>query len=289
MDEPKPYKFGRAAIQSPALLTSLDRLGERIGRELRGLIEPLGGVRPSVTPRPAQRVTFAEWSAGLPGFTSLGLYRLHPIKGIVTLRIDSRLVSTLVDRFYGGRGALPESAGREFRPAETRLAERLADQTVVAMVGCWAETAALDAILVGRANAVTQGEIASPDTDMIVQGFEIGLGGAESWTVEIVYPGEGLVGIEGLGASRAPADDLPIDIEWQERLMRSMDDVRLPARTVIASPNLKMTELMALQPGDVIDIHVARHLPLIVGERVVAHGTLGEQDGRAAFMVERLA
>jgi flagellar motor switch protein FliM len=67
-----------------------------------------------------------------------------------------------------------------------------------------------------------------------------------------------------------------------------MAHVRLPARTVLARPNLTLAELMALQPGDVIPVHISRSLPLIVGDRIFAHGTIGEQDGRAAFMIEKL-
>lgn len=79
------------------------------------------------------------------------------------------------------------------------------------------------------------------------------------------------------------------DPRWQSDLADCMDNVRLPARTVLARPNLRMTELLALKEGDVINIHIARHLPLLIGDRVFAHGTIGEQDGRAAFMVEKLA
>jgi flagellar motor switch protein FliM len=79
------------------------------------------------------------------------------------------------------------------------------------------------------------------------------------------------------------------DPVWRRQLAERMDDVRLPARTVLARPNLNMSQLMALQPGDVINIHIARHLPLIIGNRVFAHGSIGEQDGRAAFMIEKLA
>jgi flagellar motor switch protein FliM len=50
-----------------------------------------------------------------------------------------------------------------------------------------------------------------------------------------------------------------------------------------------MSELMALRPGDVIPLNIPRHLPLIVGDRVYAHGSIGEQDGIAAFMIEKLA
>ena len=72
-------------------------------------------------------------------------------------------------------------------------------------------------------------------------------------------------------------------------IARRMRDIRLPARTVLARPNLSLADLMELKVGDVIPVTIGRALPLIVGNRIVAHGTIGEQDGRAAFQIEKLA
>lgn len=289
MEEAKPYQFGKSAQQSPALLNAIDRLGDRLARQLRAILEPYCGMRPVVTAKPVDRTMFMMWDACVPAFTSLSLYRLHPIKGTVALRIDAPLVSSLVDRFYGGRGNAPDMDAREFRPTENRLIDRLSAQIMKAVTGCWADVVPMDAQLIGRETGVVQAEIAAADADVVVQSFDVDLGGRDPWTIEIVYPVDGLAGVEGANLPRTAPEARPHDPLWQRDLAGCMENVRLPARTVLARPNLKMTELMALKPGDVINIHIARHLPLIIGDRVFAHGTIGEQDGRAAFMIEKLA
>lgn len=289
MNDVKPYQFGRTAAQSPALLNAIERMGDRLARQLRLLLEPLCGSRPLVTAKPVDNTMFMMWDACVPSFTSLSLYRLHPVKGVVALRIDAPLISLLVDRFYGGRGAAPDTEAKEFRPTENRLIDRLSGQIMTAVVGCWAELVPMEASLIGRETGVVQAEIAAADADVVVQAFEVNLGDRESWTVEIIYPLEGINSVEGVNVPRGAEEARPLDPRWQRDLAGCMDNVRLPARTVLARPNLKMTELMALQPGDVINIHIARHLPLLIGDRVFAHGTIGEQDGRAAFMIEKLA
>lgn len=289
MEEAKPYQFGKTAQQSPALLNAIDRLGDRLARQLRVILEPMCGSRPIVTAKPIDNTMFMMWDACVPAFTSLSLYRLHPIKGVVALRIDAPLVSALVDRFYGGRGTAPDMEAKEFRPTETRLIERLSGQIMTAVTGCWSDIISMDAVLLGRETGVVQAEIASADADVVVQSFEVNLGDRDMWTIEIVYPVDGLNSVEGVNLPRTVEDARPHDPVWQRHLGACMENVRLPARTVLARPNMKMTELMALKPGDVINIHIARHLPLIIGDRVFAHGTIGEQDGRAAFMIEKLA
>lgn len=290
MQEAKPYKFGRAAQQSPALLNAIERLGDRLARQLRILLEPLcGGARPHVTAKPVDSTMFMMWDACVPPFTSLSLYRLHPIRGVVALRMDAPLISSLVDRFYGGRGGNPDVEAREFRPTETRLIDRLSHQVITMLAKSLSDIVPVEPTLIGRETGVVQAEIAASDADIVVQSFEINLGGRDIWTIEFIYPLEGLSAVEGAALPRV-IDQKPVaDPHWQRALADTMDNVRMPARTVLARPDLKMSELMALKPGDVINIHIARHMPLLIGDRVFAHGTIGEQDGRAAFMIEKLA
>lgn len=290
MQDVKPYQFGKgAAQQSPALLNAIEKLGDRLARQLRILLEPLCGSRPMVTAKPVDRTMFMMWDACVPPFTSLSLYRLHPIKGVVALRMDAPLISCLVDRFYGGRGNAPSTEAREFRPTENRLIDRLSGQIMTMLVKSWADVVPMEATLIGRETGVVQAEIAEADADVVVQSFEVNLGERDSWTIEFIYPLDGLSSVEGVNVPRAVEAPRAADPRWQRDLSDCMDNVRLPARTVLARPNLRMTELLALKEGDVINIHIARHLPLLIGDRVFAHGTIGEQDGRAAFMVEKLA
>jgi flagellar motor switch protein FliM len=291
MTDVQPYAFGRTAAEpaAAAAIGGLDKLGDRMARKLRALIEPYSGGRPSVTAKAPDNTMFMMWDACVPGFVSLTLYHLPPIKGIVTMRIDATLIAQLVDRFYGGRGNGPSSEKHEFTPTETRLINRLSGQIMSALVESWADIARLDPILVSRETGIAQADILPADTDVVVQTFEIDLGVKEKFLIEFVYPHDGLSGIEMPAGTRRAEEPKVKDHFWQAQMDRRIEQVRLPVKTVLARPNLKMSELMALKPGDVIPIHIGRHLPLIVGDRVYAHGTVGEQDGTAAFMIEKLA
>ncbi|MBT2186482.1 FliM/FliN family flagellar motor switch protein [Sphingobium sp. H33] len=272
------------------MLGGMEKLGDRLAKRLRAIIEPYSGGRPLVSARPLDNTMFMMWDACVPSFVSLSLYRLHPIKGPVTLRVDADLVTQLVDRFYGGHSSRGAGDRREFTPTETRLAVRIAETVVAALVDCWSELAPVEAVLLGRETNVGQAEIMAGEAEVVVQAFEIDLGDKHHTTIEIVYPKDGLAALDIAGTDKSAAQDTrPADPVWQAGLANRLDDVRFPARTVLARPNLKIAELVALKPGDIIPIHIARHLPLLIGERVFAHGSIGEQDGCAAFMIEKLA
>lgn len=289
MSDVRPVVLGRQTSEPVAAISGLEKLGDRLSRRLRSIIEPYGGYRPVVTARPVEDSMFMMWDASAPEFVSISLYRLHPIKGPVILRMDAGLITLLVDRFYGGRGDGAASKRYEFTAVESRLAARLADSIMGALVECWAEIAVLDPVLVGRESGIAHVQIMPADAEIVVQGFEVDLGDRYPKTVEFIYPKAGFSGLEIMGTPKVSEDARPADPVWRARLASRLDDVRFPVRTVLARPNLKMIELVSLKPGDVIPIHISRHLPLLVGDRVFSHGTIGEQDGCAAFMIEKLA
>jgi flagellar motor switch protein FliM len=290
MNNAQPYRFGQSASQTPALMGGLERIGEKMARKLRSILENYASTRPIVKAKPVDQTMFMMWDACVPPFVSLSLYRFHPVKGPVTLRLDAGLISLLVDRFYGGTGPRREVEKREFTPTEARLIVRITGEIIEALMECWGELTTVESALIGRETGIAHAEIMKADDDCVVQSFEIDLGEKDKRTIDLVYPFAGLAGIELSAAARVIEEDRrPADPAWRHQLAKQMDNIRLPARSVLARPSLKVNELVALKPGDVIPIHIARQLPLIIGDRVFAHGSIGEQDGRAAFMIEKLA
>ncbi|MBH1991379.1 MAG: FliM/FliN family flagellar motor switch protein [Sphingomonadaceae bacterium] len=288
MDDVKTYAFGRGESQAPVMLSGLDRLGDKLGRRIRALIEPISGMRPHVVAQDAQLLEFSAWSQAVPDFASLSIYRLLPLKGQMVLRMDAAMISTLVDCFYGGIGNRPLPPRGEFTPTEDRLIARLSETIMARLVETWADILPLEPALVLRETGVSFTAAAQPDDQMVLQRFQISITRDQEWPIDLLFPLSALRAVEPLMGSRLPVDDEQSDPVWQTRIARRMRDIRLPARTVLARPNLSLAELMQLKTGDIIPVTIGRSLPLIVGNRIVAHGSIGEQDGRAAFQIEKL-
>ena len=70
--------------------------------------------------------------------------------------------------------------------------------------------------------------------------------------------------------------------------MQSVSQVCLPVRSILARPELPLSRIMTLQPGDVIPLTMPRNVPLTVAGRLFAHGTIGESNGRAAIRIESI-
>lgn len=289
MDDVKPFAFGRADAQPPVMLSGLDRLGDKLARRLRAILEPLAGTRPDISARPVELIEYAAWAPQVPPLASIGVYRLLPLKGNVLLRMDSGMISFLVDRFYGGAGKRPGPYRTEFTPTEDRLILRLSEAFMAALVICWADLIAVEPIPVMREAGIGFPTGIQPKDQVALQRFQIDIGGEEEWPIDLLLPIAALRAIEPLMGAGVDDHDGDPDPAWQARIARQMGNIRLPARTVLARPELSLAQLMELQPGDVIPVHINRSLPLIVGDRVIAQGSIGERDGQAAFMIETMS
>ena len=288
MNDVQTYAFGRGESQTPQLLSGLDRLGEKLGRRLRALIEPVSGARAHVVAQDAQVLDFAAWQAQVPAFTSIGVYRIAPLKGQMLLRMDAAMISTLVDCFYGGIGNRPLPARGEFTPTEDRLISRISEGLIARLVESWIDILPLETGLIVRETGIGFASAALPGEQMVLQRFMLSIARDMEWPIDLLFPLSSLRAVEPLMGTKAPADEDRIDPVWQTRIANRMRDIRLPARTVLARPNLSLADLMQLKTGDIIPVNISRSLPLIVGDRIVAHGSIGEQDGRAAFQIEKL-
>lgn len=282
-----PFTFGQDTFASADRLSGLERMAERMARHLRGVLEPFARGKVQVTADRHHTERFDSWRAGLPSFTSLSLYRLRPLKGGVLVVVEPDFVTAMVDAFYGGSG-MATKRGREFTATEERLLGRLTDGAIEGVITVWQDVTALNPTFVSRETNAAYASLVRADEPVVVQRFVITPGAGRSSAVSIIYPLAALRPYESQLAAKVHADHGPADGEWRARMAQALTQVQLPVRSVLARPELTVAQLMALKPGDVIPITLAPKVPLIVANRRLAYGTIGEQEGRAALMIDQV-
>ena len=284
----KVFALGSEALRPGARLAGLDRLGERLARRLRDVFEPFARVKPKVEAEAALTSRFETWRDALPEFTSLSLYRLRPMKGGMLIAIAPEYVARLVDTFYGGTGGQAAARKREFTPAEERLLGRLTDAVTAAVVEVWSEIVTLEPTLASRETNSGYASLVRGDEAVVVQRFSISGGGPGATSIDLVFPLIAMRAYEAQLAAKIHAEAGPVDGEFRYRMAKALENVSFPVRSVVARPTLSVSELLSLKPGDVIPITLSPRVPLIVGNRRLAEGTIGEQEGRAAFQIETI-
>lgn len=284
----RPFPFGGDAGRTTPALPAIDRLNERMARKLRGVIEQLARAKPTIGTEPTVMRNFGDWQAEQPEFMSFSIYSFKPMAGPILLRIEPDFVSRLVDAFYGGNGDIAPKRVKEFTATEESMLARLAEALVGTLAEAWAEIAPMQPMLRARESNMGFVTFAKADEPVAVSQFAIQPWGGQPAIVEFVYPLAGLRSVEAVLIAKMPDEVGAKSVEWKSRLGAALGEVRVDARTVLARPELPLSELMRLQVGDVIPVSLPHLVPLIVEGRRVAIGAVGEHDGRAALRIERV-
>lgn len=286
-DVPEVHSFslGREKVQSNAWGAGMARIGERFARRLRTLIDPMVDAKSQVVVGEVETKRWDAWRENLPAFASLGLYRLRPMKGGMLIGIDPGFVSALLETVYGGPGRAWNRPVNEFTPAEEKLLAKLHDGMVAGLTEAWSEVAPLQPVAVGHETNPDFANAFRNDEQVLVQHFTLAAGDIPPTDIAIAYSLAAMRAVEAQLTAKVHDDAGPADELWRLRMASALQEVRLPVRSVLARPQLSVSELMALKPGDVIPITIPVAIPLLVANKRVASGTIGEKNGLAAIQV----
>ena len=286
--EVQPYVFGQEGARPAERLMGLERMGEKLARAIRPAIEPIARARVAVSAEPPETRLFQDWQDEQPEFSALTFYRLRPLKGGVLIQVDAGFIASLVEIFYGGApGTAVKRKPGDFTASEELLLNRLLEKVSSILAAHWNDVTPVELSFGGRETNIGHLPFLRGDEMVVVQKFALSAGVAPT-TISVLYPLSMLRPIEEKLEARVHDDDMTASADWRWRLGQALEQVSLPVRSVLARPEISVAELLALKPGDVIPITLPPRTPLLAGARRIADGVIGEQDGRAALMIEKV-
>lgn len=248
------------------LIAALDELLVR-NREARD------GVR-DVSRRSA---TFAEWMAGHEG--DLLCCYSGKSSAAVHIILPRALFDTLFERYFGGER--DGTAANEPSQAQLRFARRIGHDLADVIAAGWHDEAE-------QAFRLTAASFGSDDAVAIPGGLLIVDLHLAAHIISIALPAELVASMRSRNPAPRHMPKAPQG-EWRERLIERASEVRLPVRSVLARPEIPAARLLTLKPGDVVPIAMPTSVPVTIGQRLFAQGTLGESHGCAAIRIENIA
>ncbi len=286
--QPQSFAFGTASPGASAVLPAIDRINQRMVPRCRSVIEPLARARVNVTAAPITLLPYADWQADRPDATLTSLYGFAPMKGAIMLAFAPATLRILIDRYFGGtaRQALRHSA--ELTPGEEDFLGRLTAGLISALTDAWAKSLAVDAVLRTRETRLAYAALVAADDPVAVCAFAVEFAADIHLAFDIVYPLAGLRSIDQhLVTPAEPAGDDACPV-WRTRLGDALAGVTFDARTVLARPQISLEKLMALTVGDVLPVTMNAEVPMLVADRAIAMGTIGDANGCAALQISRM-
>jgi len=267
------------------LVPALARMSERMARTLRGAISPLlGGAEPQITPMKPMQSDFADFCAEIPRLAANSLFHIGSAPFLAT--IEGVSVLRLVDRAFGGPGDTPSSLPKEF-PLSAELMIGRMEQVVSTCLALALGGATGGTIRAVRREASVAQLQAMPDATQIAGlTFNVIEQGRMPWAISLAFPVETLAQVfahgESTRPSRAPrGPSLPTQAPFSE--------LPIDVTAVLVDMRLPLSIVSALEVGQVLSVPIARAVPLIVGGKPCAHGTIGALDDRVAIQISQLS
>lgn len=283
--DPAPVSLTRNQDEAPAF-PGLGPVGERFGRGLADLLARFGFGETHVRADVSQMTNVGEWQSTRSAKDALLRFQMHPMKGAMLLSLPARLVVQLVDRFFGGDGIFTV-CHKDFSPAELRLLKRLGEACLPLLAAAWKDVITIEPQLMALEPDGRIPALGNPLEPIAVLPFAVS-GHYGQFEIHCVFQQAALRPVEALKAGSEGDVAEPVDTIWQSLLGDAVMQVRLPIRSVFARPEMSLEKLVSLKEGDLIPILMPRHVPVSIGEKLFAHGSVGESNGRTAIKIESL-
>ncbi|MEH6757815.1 MAG: FliM/FliN family flagellar motor switch protein [Parasphingorhabdus sp.] len=289
MPKIKPHSFAEKTAHRPADMSPLQRISDRFVVRIETAIEQVIGQAAKASAKPIGFKTYSQWAQALGPLSSLSVFRLLPLRGSIILHMEESMINSLVNLYFGG--ALCPGVKRlknGFWETEWQLIERLVQSVVEQFCAHLSDLGLMKSAMLGHETSPSYVTGFKANEQVMCQPFRIVMDADNAWPVELVYSAEAsdsLIELIQNGNAEIPAISDP---QWQQQWSRALQQIHLPLRTILAQPTMRLPEVFAMKPGDIIPITPWAKPPLFVANHKFATGTLGEKNGCAAFKIDHM-
>lgn len=275
--------------ESAALLAAWRRdLAQLLADDLSGL---LSGDRLDVTISEPDRISGADVLRRIGQVAANSLLRVGASGETALLSVDFATAIALTDRSFGGdgrtTGGLPDALPRSAALLVEEAASMIAGAVTRASFGDMpppADTGPRGEVIV-RSESAARLKPFALDAEVLLFTLDIANRQGCNWRASLAVAAERMARLLP-GGGRTPRARAPR--RTATGLAAPFAAMPLPLHVVLAEFDLSLARLQSLSPGDTIPLAMGRQVPLMVGETVLAHGSVGTADDHMAIRLTRL-
>ena len=242
-------------------MPTLEMINERFARYTRISMFNLLRRSADVAVGGVQVMKFGEYVHSLYVPTSLNLVKIKPLRGTALFILDAKLVFKLVDNFFGGDGRHAKIEGREFTPTELRVVRMVLDQCFVDLKEAWQAIMPVNFEYMNSEVNPAMANIVGPSEAVVVSTFHIELDGGGG-DLHVTMPYSMIEPVREMLDAGFQSDLDDQDERWVKALREDVLDVSVPLSATVARRQLKLRDILHMQPGDVIPVELPEHLVL---------------------------
>ncbi|MCP4407858.1 MAG: flagellar motor switch protein FliM [Gammaproteobacteria bacterium] len=266
-------------------LPTLEMINGRFARQFRISLFNMLRRAPQIDVGDVQVLKFGEYVRNLFVPTSLNMVKVRPLRGTSLFNIDSKLVFSLVDNFFGGDGRFhAKIEGREFTATEMRVVQMMLNCAFVDLKKAWTPVTNLEFQYVSSEVNPQFANIVSPSEVVVVSSFHIELeGGGGDFHVTMPY--SMLEPIRDLLGAGIQSDSSEMDERWSKALRYEMKRAEVSLDSSLARTRISLKDVLSLKKGDVIPIDIPELTTLRVEGLAIFLAEFGISNGMNALKI----
>lgn len=274
------------------LLALLGRMGQRFARRLSGAFAPMmGGEAPIVSCGSPRETTLSSLNQSVAGLAANSLLNVGDGHGPMLVSIEAEPVLRIVDRAFGGKGDAPAPMPRHFPPAAELMIARIEVLLSEHLMAAVATTQGrpTDSEVPAISGLRRDGSLIglSPFDDnlpLASMTLEVDDGGVLPWLMTLALPFATLARLFGMAEADSPSRGATF---IGDPMQPPFAEIPVTISAVLVDMRVPFPAIATLAPGVVLPVAVSRHVPLRVGEKTIALGTVGTMDDRVAVQINQ--
>ncbi len=233
-------------------LPTLDIINQMFSRLFRNSFSSLMRKSADISTVSTDSLKFGEFLRSLSVPSSLHVFRMEPLRGFGLMVIESRLVLSLVDNFFGGTGTSDINIlGRDFSAIEVRMTKKVVQAALEDWERAWKSVHPVACTYV-RSEVNPQFAAIVPPTDVVlVIVFDIEMENS-SGTATICIPYSMIESIINKLKANFQSEQMEVDQVWINRLRGELMQIKVEMVAELGQAQMTPRDLLGLHEGDVV-------------------------------------
>ncbi len=285
------FDWALAGLNIRGNMPLLEVVNSRFSQKLRSTLSNSLRKMMDITPDPIETVKYSDFQKSLPVPTSMHLFKMEPLRGLGIIVVESRLVFSLVEAYFGGKGiGATKIEGREFTTIENRIIEKVVHMALNNLAEAWEDVHPLKTEFVRSESNPLVVNVIPGEELMISTKFEVELTKVLG-NIIICFPYASYQPIRHklAGSYRDEAATTQIDRTWIEGLEYQLRGTEVTMNIDLGKTELSVGDFLNLREGDILILDKHFKQPLIgkVEDVKLFEGFAGRFKNKKVFKVER--
>jgi flagellar motor switch protein FliM len=285
------YDWATAGLNIRGNMPLLEVVNSRFSQKFRGTLSNALRKMIDVTPDPVATVKYRDFQKSLPVPTSMHLFKMEPLRGLGILVVESRLVFSLVEAFFGGSGSgSTKIEGREFTSIEKKIIEKVVQMALFNLVEAWEEINPIKTEFVRSESNPLIVNVVPGEELLISSKFEIEMNKVLGNIIICVpYTAYQPIRNKLAGHYRDETQVTQLDRIWIQGLQRKLMGTQVEMVVNLGRSALSVKDFMNLKEGDIIVLDNESRKPIIgqVEDIPLYEGFAGRYKNKKVFKVEQ--